>query len=321
MFNLMVLSWNVPLDNPNLVWLREQGCNITVKPGYPGISEDQLIEHVGQETDGVICGVEPFTRYVIERLPRLKSIARTGVGFDSIDVQAAEDNGKIVTTTPGANRHAVADHALTFMLMLTRLIPANQKMVAEGKWTRVVGWDAYAKTLGIIGVGAIGKELARRSLGFDMPLLGYDIEPDYAFAEKYNLKYVGLDELMAKSDFVSVHLPYYPDTHHIIAAREIALMKPTAYLINTARGGIIDEDALYQALIEKRLRGAALDVCEDEPNFASPLLQLDNVLWTPHVAGITLESRLACLAGACRNSWGVLSNKSDFYQIKPGMLY
>jgi D-3-phosphoglycerate dehydrogenase / 2-oxoglutarate reductase len=321
MFNVMVLSWNVPLDNPALVQLRENGCNVIVKPGYPGITEDTLIEHVGPEIDGVICGVEPFTRYVIERLPRLKSIARTGVGFDSIDVPAAADHNVIVTTTPGANRHAVADHTLVFMLMLTRLIPANQKMVVDGKWTRVVGWDAYAKTLGIIGVGAIGKEVARRSIGFDMPLLGYDINPDYAFAEKHNLKYVELDELMAQSDFVSLHLPYYPATHHIVGEREISLMKPTSYLINTARGGLIDEDALYNALVEKRLRGAALDVCENEPNFASPLLQLDNVIWTPHVAGITLESRLACFAGACQNSWAVLRGEGEYFQIKPGALY
>jgi D-3-phosphoglycerate dehydrogenase len=251
----------------------------------------------------------------------LKSIARTGVGFDSIDIQAAADNKVVVTTTPGANRHAVADHAIVFMLMLTRLIPANQKMVADGKWTRVVGWDAYGKTLGIIGVGAIGKETARRSSGFDMPLLGYDIAPDYAFAEKHNLRYVALDELLAKSDFVSLHVPYYHATHHMIGERELNLMKPTAYLINTARGGIIDEDALYNALVEKRIRGAALDVCENEPNFASPLLRLDNVIWTPHVAGITLESRLACLAGACKNSWAVLSGNGDYHQIKPGTLY
>jgi len=280
------------------------------------MSEDEIIELM-QGFDAVIPGTEPFTRRVIEHLPGLKTIARSGVGFNSIDVQAAQDNGVIVSTTPGANRHAVADHTLGMMIMLAHLIPQNQQMVTKGQWVRTVGRDVYGKTLGIIGVGAIGKEVAKRARGFDMPILGYDIVQDESFARQYNLRYTNLEEVMGQADFITVHVPYYKATHYLIGAGELALVKPTAYLINTARGGIVDEQALHNALIEKRLAGAGLDVMQDEPNFASPLMQLDNIIWTPHVAGITEESRLACLAAACLNVWNALSGEGQVHQVFP----
>ncbi len=317
MYRVKILSWKVPEDNPSVMWLRARGCEVVIDPGWPGITEDELVAKL-EGVHAVGCGTEPFTRRVLERLPHLKTIARTGVGFNSIDLVAAQERDVAVTITPGANRHAVADHVFGFMLMLAHRLPENQAMVAAQKWTRVVGRDVFGATLGIIGVGAIGREVARRSAGFSMPLLGYDIAPDEAHAHESGLRYVELDELMRRADFITLHVPYYAGTHHLVGARELALAKPTSYVINTARGGVLDEDALHRALVEKRLAGAALDVAENEPNFASPLMGLPSVIWTPHVAGITHESRLACLAGACENIWAVLGGEGEFERILPG---
>ncbi|MBI2300168.1 MAG: phosphoglycerate dehydrogenase [Armatimonadetes bacterium] len=312
-----ILSYQAPPDAPPLAWLRERGCEVLVEPGWPGMSEDELIARV-DGCDAVCCGTEPFTRRVIAALPRLKTIARTGVGFNSIDLDAAEEHGVVVTVTPGANRHAVADHAFGLLIMLARRIPQNQRMVAGGEWRRVVGRDVYGKTLGIVGVGNIGKEMARRAAGFRMDLLGHDIVLDETFAQGVGLRYVALDELLRCADFITLHVPRTAATYHLIGVEELALVRPTAHLINTARGGIVDEAALHAALVEGRLAGAALDVSEHEPDFASPLMQLDNVIWTPHVAGITDESRLACLAAACRNAWAVLSGEGRFDPVRPG---
>lgn len=316
-FRVHVLSWSPVKDSPPLQELRDKGVEIVITQTTAGTTEDELIELM-KDFDATIPGVEPFTRRVIEHLPRLKIISRSGVGFNSIDVQAAEDNGVIVATTPGANRHAVADHAWGFMIMMAHLIPQNQKVVAEKRWVRLPGRDIYGKTLGIIGVGAIGKEVARRAKGFDMEVLGYDIVQDENFARTHELRYTKLEELMSRSDFITLHVPYHPPTHHMIGERELALVKPTAYFLNTARGGIVDEDALYRALVEKRLAGAALDVMEIEPDFTSPLMSLENVIWTPHVAGITEESRLACLSGACLNVWNALTGEGPVSAVHPG---
>lgn len=317
-YRLRILSWTPVSENPAIDELRERGVEVVITRTSAKTTEDELIELL-QDFDAVIPGTEPFTRRVIESLPRLKTIARSGVGFNSIDVQAAEERGVVVSITPGANRHAVADHAFGFMIMLARLMPQNQRNVAQGNWQRIPGRDVYGKTLGIVGVGHIGKEMAKRASGFDMKLLGYDIVQDENFAQKYDLSYVDLDEILTTADFVTLHLPYYSATHHLIGERELSMLKPTGYLINTARGGIVDEKALYQALLEKKLAGAALDVMENEPDFSNPLLQLDNVIWTPHVAGITEESRNACIAGACYNVWNALTKDAPVNkQVHPG---
>jgi D-3-phosphoglycerate dehydrogenase len=151
-----------------------------------------------------------------------------------------------------------------------------------------------------------------------MEILGNDIVFDEEFARTHELRYVSLEELMARADFITLHVPYYKLTHHLVAEKELALVKPAAYLINTARGGILDEAALYRALVEKRLAGAALDVMEDEPNWESPLFKLDNVIFTPHVAGITEESRHACVSAACTNVWNALSGEGPVSQVFPG---
>jgi phosphoglycerate dehydrogenase-like enzyme len=312
-YKVRILGWTPPpADSPAIVELREKGALVEIVKTSPLLTEAELIE-LTQDWDAVIVGMEPFTRRVIESLPRLKTIARTGVGYNTIDVVAAHERGVAVTITPGANRHAVADHAIALILMLSHKMRQNQQQVAEKRWLRVIGNDFYGKTLGIIGVGAIGKEVARRAQGFDVKVLGYDLVLDADFAQRYNLEYTTLPDLLSRSDFITMHVPSTPATYHLIGADELALVKPTAYLINTARGEVLDETALYAALTEKRLAGAGLDVMENEPNFDSPLLELDNVICTPHVAGVTEESRQACLTAACHNVWNFLTGQGEVH--------
>jgi phosphoglycerate dehydrogenase-like enzyme len=248
-----------------------------------------------------VASVEPYTRRVLAAADALTIIARVGVGYDAIDLAAATERGVAVTTTPGANDRAVADYAFALILALGRAVLANHEQVRAGRWERVVGPDIAGATLGIVGTGAIGKGVARRARGFDMRILAYDIAPDAAFAAEAGVAYRPLEALLAEADFVTLHTPLFPSTRNLIDAERLALMKPTAYLVNTSRGGIVDEAALADALRAGRLAGAALDVFEREPPWGSPILAAPNLLVSPHVAGISAGSREAMLTMACRS--------------------
>ena len=241
------------------------------RPWHGGRTEEELIGLL-QGIDGAIVSTDPFTAKVIQAADRLKVISRTGVGYDAVDVPAATARGVIVTTTPGVNRHAVADWALALMLCCARKVPENLAEVPRGAWTRYEGMDLDGKTLGVVGLGTIGKEVAKRAKAFGMRLLAFDLVQDLPFAEGQGIAYVSLEDLLRQSDFVSIHCFLNEATRHLINAERLALMKPTAFLFNTARGGIVDTEALYQALHAKRIAGTGLDVFEGEPLRAdSPL--------------------------------------------------
>jgi len=205
-------------------------------------------------------------------------------------VAAARQRGVAVTVTPGANEHAVADYALAAMLGLLRGVVHNHVTTVAGRWDRRPGTDLTGKTVGIVGLGRIGKLVARRLAGFDVRLLAHDVYQDTAFAAQYGVEYLPLDELLAAADVVTFHVLLTPVTTHLLDARRLALMKPGAVVVNTCRGPVIDERALAQALTAGRLAGAALDVFADEPPGNSPILSAPNVLLSPHIAGITIES-------------------------------
>jgi D-3-phosphoglycerate dehydrogenase/(S)-sulfolactate dehydrogenase len=233
---------------------------------------------------------------------RLKVISRTGVGYDAVDVQAATARGIVVTITPGVNRHAVADWAVALILCCSRRLPENLAEIRRGGWGRHEGVDLAGSTLGIVGLGTIGKEVAKRAKAFGMRLLAFDLVQDRPFAEGQGIAYVSLEDLLRQSDFVSIHCFLNEATRHLINAERLAWMKPTAYLINTARGGIVDTEALCQALQTKRIAGAGLDVFETEPLRAdSPLRALENVYLTPHVAGSSADARRLSGATAAEN--------------------
>lgn len=239
--------------------------------------------------------------------PRLRMVANMAVGYNNIDVAAATRLGIAVSNTPGVLSATTADLAFALLLAVARRIPESERFLRAGKFT---GWgpllfcgaDIHHATLGLIGAGRIGRLVARRALGFDMTVLYHNrtrmTEEDEGF---YGARYVSLDELLQRSDFVSIHVPYNQTTHHLIGERELRVMKPTAFLINTARGPVVDEKALVKALQESKIAGAGLDVFENEPAVEPALLEMENVVLLPHIASASLQTRTRMATMACDN--------------------
>ena len=281
------------LDDPRLQPLRDAGWRVQVHR-WPGgrPSEEETIELV-QGNDAVIASAaELYTRGVLERADTLKHIARWGVGFETIDVPAATDNGVVVTTTQGSNHWAVADQAFALMLAVARRIVELDRLARTRGWARPLARDVWQKTLGIIGLGRVGKGVAQRAFGFEMKVLAFEPVPDLDFCRQWRVELVDdVDEIFRRSDYVTVHAPGDAPNHRLVNAARLALMRPTGVLINTARGVLVDEDALYAALVERRIAGAGLDVRVDEPPGDDRFEVLDNVVLTPHAAGSTVEAQ------------------------------
>ena len=287
----------------------EAGCEIVHGPFPRAATEEELLTLVG-DIDGVLAGTDAFTRRVLEAAPRLKVIARIGVGYDAIDLAAAEALGIWATVTPGTNEHSVADGALALILALGRKLFQAAESTRAGKWDRPMGLELRGQVLGLIGFGRIGRQVALRARAFGMEALIYDVFQDAAAARELGCRYVSLEALLGAADFVSLHAPATPETTDIVNARTLALMKPTAYLINTARGELIDEDALYEALTTGRVAGAGLDVFKQEPpDPSNPLLTLPNVIALPHIAGVTLQAAENMSALAAENLLVALEGK------------
>ncbi|MCC7372660.1 MAG: phosphoglycerate dehydrogenase [Chloroflexi bacterium] len=285
------------LDDPYLESLRAAGWEIRYEPTGARAKPEELLELV-QGHDAVLASSETYNRHVLERADTLKHIARWGVGFDQVDVPAATELGIMVTTTQGANDWGVADHAFALMFALGRRVVENDAIVRKGGWSRPPGRDIWRKTLGVVGLGRIGRGVAQRASGFEMKVLAYEPYPDKAFCEKWGVELVSLDELLERADYVTLHAPGGSDNKHLIGAEQLGRMKTTAFLVNTARGALIDEDALYAALAGGRLAGAGLDVREQEPPTDMRFNELPNVILTAHVAGVTVETCAAMTAMA-----------------------
>jgi len=248
------------------------------------MEEEDLMKYAGQ-FDGAICGDDRYTARVIEACaPRLKVISKWGTGIDSLDASACARHGVKIGRTPNAFTTPVADTVLGYMLAFARRQPWMDKEMKSGKWEKIPGKALSECTLGVIGVGNIGKAVTRRARAFGMKVYGNDIvEIDHVFITETGIEMTSLQSLVSNSDFVSVNCDLNPSSHHLMNSETFALMKPTAILINAARGPIVDEKALIEALQSKRLAGAALDVFEVEPlPLDSPLLKMDNVLLAPH---------------------------------------
>lgn len=259
------------------------------------LSAGELIEEALSwgGVQALIVGVDPVTREVIFSLPELKVIAKHGVGVDNIDLEAARERGVLVTYAPGSNHDAVADLVFGLLLAVIRQIPRADATTKQGKWERIVGVELWGKTLGLIGTGRIGIAVAHRARGFAMRILAYDPRPNPEAAAKLGIEYVELEEVLRQSDFVSLHAPLVDSTYRLINRETLSLMKPTAVLINTARGELVDEEALYQALKTGQIAGAGLDVYRREPpGNGHPLLTLPNVVTTPHIGAYTREANL-----------------------------
>ncbi|GBD49629.1 phosphoglycerate dehydrogenase [Methylopila sp. Yamaguchi] len=249
-----------------------------------------LLEHLA-DVDFLVAGLVKVTEETLAAAPKLKAVLKHGVGVDSIDVAACTARGLPVLNTPGANAAAVAELAVGMMFSLARNIPAGHQGVVTGGWKRVVGSEIDGKTLGIVGLGAIGRSLALKAVGLGMKVVASDLYPDRGFAETNGVDIVELDELLRRSDYVSLHVFGGADNAALINAERLALMKPTACLLNLARGEVVDLDALDAALTAKKLAGAGIDAYVVEPpDVSHPIFRQPRVVFTPHTGADTVES-------------------------------
>jgi len=270
--------------------LRASGFEVVLNPQGRILEKDEMRRHI-RDADAVIVGVDPLDRDVLEQADKLKIIAKYGVGTDNIDIDYAASRGIAVKTTLGANTEAVADYTFALMMAVARKVLPIDRACRQSDWQKLTTVDVYGKTLGLIGLGNIGKAVVQRAAGFEMKVLAYDAKPDEAFASERGVTYVAsLDALLEQADFVTLHVPLLPSTRHMIGEEQLARMKETAVLVNTARGGLIDEKALYEALRGNRIWGAGIDVFEQEPPDNEELLKLDNIVIGSHCAASTVQA-------------------------------
>jgi phosphoglycerate dehydrogenase-like enzyme len=288
------------LGGPYLDLLRSSGFELAYPRRTPQLTESELLDAL-QGVTATLAGSEPYTRKVLAARPDLRAIARIGVGYDAVDVAAATEHGIAVATTPGANHDAVAEQTFALILALAKRVVFQHCALKAGQWPRQVNLPIRDLALGIVGLGRIGKAVALRGEAFKMRLLAYEPYPDTEFVRKHEVTLLPLEQLFAQADYLSLHLPLTAETRHLINRRTLALMKPTAFLINTARGGMVCEADLVEALRTGKLAGAGLDVFEKEPTDKdNPLFQLDNIVVTPHVAGGDTRSRDEMALAAAR---------------------
>ncbi len=277
-------SSSEPLDR-----LKDQGYEIVMNPYGRIMSKSEMLPLM-HDIDGIILGVDPLDKEVLQHAPNLKVISKYGVGTDNIDLDYARERGIPVTVTAGANKEAVADYAMALMLGVARRVPMIDKACKKSNWGKTTTIDMWGKTLGLIGLGHIGKGVAIRANGFHMKVLAYDAIKDEAYAKQHQIQYVSLETLIRESDFISMHLPLNENTRHIISYPQFEMMKKTAVLVNTARGGLIDEEALVHALQENKIWGAGIDVFEQEPPSHKSFFELDNIIIGSHCAASTYEA-------------------------------
>jgi D-3-phosphoglycerate dehydrogenase len=287
-------------NNPVLrAELLERYSNVTFNDAGVQLKSDSLIEFLkGHEK--AITALETIDEYVLARLPELKAIGKYGVGLDMIDMDAMRKHGKRLGWTGGVNRRSVSELVVSFAIAMLRYVPAANREVLAGTWRQHVGGHLSGRTVGIIGCGHVGKDLVPLLRAFGCPILVHDIH-DYAdFYKQHGIEAVSLDELLTRSDVVTIHVPLDASTRGMLDARRLALLRPEAILINAARGGLVDEMALKRMLRDKLLAAAAFDVFEIEPPADQELLALPNFLATPHIGGSAQEAILAMGRSAIR---------------------
>lgn len=272
--------------------LREAGLEV-VRNDTGGILDKETIKAMLADCDGVIVGVDPMDAEVIAAAPKLKAIAKYGVGVDNIDLEAAKARGIKVSRTVGANSEAVADYAMALILAVARKTVLIDRQCRKGDWKKITTRDVTGATIGILGLGAIGRNVAQRAQGFGMKVLAHDPFWNEEYAAAHNITKATPDEIFTQCDIISLHLPLMPETENFIGAAELAKMKPDAILVNTARGGLIDENALLDALEAGKIYGAGIDAFSSEPPKDPRWFTLENVVLGSHCAAST--------SGASRN--------------------
>lgn len=287
------MPWRVMVSAPYVIpvideyraTLETAGCDVVVIPVQERLTEAELLPLI-RDIDGIICGDDQITERVLEAAPRLKVISKWGTGIDSIDQEAAVKRGIPVRNTPNAFSEPVADTVLGYILLFARQLDVMNRDIRDGRWVKPQLVSLRERTLGVIGVGNCGKAVVRRAVAFGMRVLGHDlVEMSLDFLTSTGLQMISREELLKQADFVSLHTTLNPSSYHLIDDKALALMKPTAYLINTSRGAVVEEAALVRALERKQIAGAALDVFEIEPLPADSLLRrFENCWLSPHNA-------------------------------------
>jgi len=293
-----VLATATFLDKGAIAFLKAHNCNVVLSglsPGTPdtSLSKERVFELL-RDVDAWIVATAPVTREMLASFPKLRVIAKRGVGYDQIDVAAAMELGRVVTFAPGGNGPSVGDHTIALMLAVAKRLCEFRELMRAGNWSVEPVTELYRKTVGLVGLGRIGRGVAQRLKGFETTILAFDEKPDQDYANANGVRFVDLPYLLQESDYVSLHLPLTPSSRNLIDEAALASMKETAILVNTARGGLVDEAALLRALRKGKIAGAGLDVllAEQEPawrSVAEELMSLPNVVVTPHVAGASWE--------------------------------
>ena len=282
------------------------------------LPESEMIDLLKGHDAVISEPLDRITPRIMDTCKSLKLISNRAVGFDNVDLEEASSRGILVTNTPGVLDAATADLAFALLLAVARRIVEADQYVRKGKWTGfksdlMLGPDIFGKTVGIVGLGRIGKAFAERAKAFGLKILytrSSENKPgDADFDQRMNARQVDLETLLSNSDFVSLHCPYTPETHHLISAKELELLKPDAVFINTSRGKVVDQEALIEHLKQKRIHGAGLDVFEDEPNVPTELKKLDNVVLTPHIGSACIETRRKMTIMAVEAIIDAFSNK------------
>jgi glyoxylate reductase len=313
------------LPPPGLEMLKEH-YEVEVNPYDRVLYKEEIVAGV-KDKDALLCLLtDTIDRDIIEAGENLKIISNYAVGYNNIDVDCATERGIIVTNTPGVLSETTADLVFSLLMATARRIPEGDKFMREGKfrgWAPelMLGSDIYGKTLGIIGMGRIGQLVARRAKGFDMKILYHSKRRKLNLEREMGMKFSEFDDLLQKSDFVSLHVPLTPETKGLIGERELSLMKPTAYLINTSRGDVVDEPALIKTLKEGSLRGAGLDVFWGEPTDLNPeLYELENAVLAPHTGSASYETRSKMAEMAAQAVIDALEGKKPVHIINPEVL-
>ena len=275
--------------------LQQQGFELITLPADAPLSA--LEPHLA-DTVAMIVAFTDVNEELLAKAPQLKIVCKHGVGVDNIDLDATRARGIFVTNVPDANKHAVADFAFALILNSARQITQAAIETRTGNWPRIFATDVYGKTLGVIGLGNIGKQVALRAKGFNMRVIAFDFYPDEKFAAEHGIEFVSLDHLTESSDFITLHKPLTDKTQNLFDAARIKRMKKSAFLINASRGGIVNEQDLYQALLDNVIAGAAADVFEQEPLVEHPLFTLSNFIPTSHIAGYT-DGAISAIGERC----------------------
>jgi phosphoglycerate dehydrogenase-like enzyme len=295
--------------------LAEHGCEVLEHCAHDMQMKEETLLTLVPAAAGLITALEPVTARVLAAAPRLRVICTTGVGYDHIDVEAATARGVTVCTSAGSNHQAVAELTVGLMVAVARQVVVGDRLLRGGGWERLVGPELWGKTLGIVGLGRVGKSVALLARAFGMRVVATDVVLDHTFGSAHAVEYVPLPKLLRSADFVSLHCPLTAATRGLMNERTFALMKPGAYLINTARGPVVEEAALVQALRARQIAGAALDVFSDEPHIGAGLREAPNVVLTPHIGGSASEALERMMELALLNVTQVLGGAAPVSRV------